>query len=168
MAYEDFKDLNRRTFVDKVLRDQAFIIAKDPKYDQRCLASMVYKYFDENISASFIKNKNVYNKELAKELHKPIIRNFNKRKVYSPFIDNIWCTDLANMHLCVIDIYSKYAWVIPLNNKKRMTASNAFPKILKDSNRKPSKIWLDKENEFYNRSMKSWLEKRCYRYVLNT
>ena len=168
MAYEDLKDLNRRTFVDKVLRDKAFVIAKDPKYDQRCLASMVYKYFDKKISASCIKNKNVYDKELAKELHKPIIRNFNKRKVYPPFIDNIWCTDLANMQLCVIDIYIKYAWVIPLNDKKRMTVSNAFQKILKESNRKPSKIWLDKGSEFYNRSMKSWLEKKWYRYVLNT
>ena len=61
--------------------------------------------------------------------------------------------------LCVIDIYSKYAWVIPLKNKKGITVINAFQKILKESNRKPSKIWVDKGGEFYNRSMKSWLEK---------
>ena len=61
--------------------------------------------------------------------------------------------------LCVIDIYSKYAWVIPLKDKKDIIIDNAFQKIWKESNRKPNKIWLAKGSEFYNRSMKSWLEK---------
>ena len=61
--------------------------------------------------------------------------------------------------LCVIDIYSKYACVIPLKDKKGITITNAFQKFLKESNRKPNKIWVDKGSEFYNRSMKSWLEK---------
>ena len=61
--------------------------------------------------------------------------------------------------LCVIDIYSKYSWVIPLNNKKCITITNAFQKILDESNRKPNKIWVDKGSGFYNRSMKSQLEK---------
>ena len=61
--------------------------------------------------------------------------------------------------LCVIDIYSKYTWVIPLKDKKWITIINAFPKILDESNRKTNKIWVDKSSEFYNRSMKSWLEK---------
>ena len=61
--------------------------------------------------------------------------------------------------LCVIDIYSKYAWVIPLKNKKGITITNTFQKILKESNRKSCKIWVDKDSEFYNQSMKSWLEK---------
>ena len=127
MAYEDFKDLNRRTAADKVLCDKAFNIAKNPKYDgyQRGLASMVYKFFVKKTSGSGIKNENISNKRLAEELHKPVIRKFNKRKVHSPFIDNIWGADLADMQLiskfnkgfrfllCVIDIYSKYAWVIP-------------------------------------------------------
>ena len=135
MAYGDFKDLNRRTFADKVLRDKAFNIVKDPKYDgyQRGLASMVYKYFDKKTSGSGIKNENISNKELAKELHKPIIRKFNKRKVHSPFIDNTWGADLADLQLiskankgfkfllCVIDIYSKYAWVVPLKDRKSIT-----------------------------------------------
>ena len=91
-AYGDFKDLNIRTFADKVLRDEAFNIAKNPKYDgyQRGLASMVYRFFDKKTSGSCIKNENILNKKLAKELHKQIIRTFNKRKVHSPFIDNIW------------------------------------------------------------------------------
>ena len=61
--------------------------------------------------------------------------------------------------LCVIDIYSKYAWVVPLKGKKGVSIVNAFQSILKKSNRKPNKIWVDKGSEFYNRLMKSWLEK---------
>ena len=60
---------------------------------------------------------------------------------------------------CVIDIYSKYAWVIPLKDKKGITIPEAFQKILHESKRKPNKIWVDKDSEFYSRSMKSWLEK---------
>ena len=62
--------------------------------------------------------------------------------------------------LCVIEIYSEYAWVISLNDKKGITITNAFQKILKESNSKPNKIWFNKRSEFYNRSMKSWLEKK--------
>ena len=79
MAYGNFKDLAKRT-ADKVLRDKAFKIASDQKYDgyQKGLASMVYKFFDKNSSGSGLANK-------ENELHKPIIRKFNKRKVYSSF-----------------------------------------------------------------------------------
>ena len=110
-------------------------------------------------------------RELAGELHKPIIRKLNKRKVQSPFINNIWGADLADMQLiskfnkgfrfllCVIHIYSKYAWVILLKDKKGTTITNAFEKNLKESNRKTNKIWVHKSSEFYNRSIKSWLEK---------
>ena len=82
MAYGDFRDLTRRTFADKVLGDKAFNIAKDPKYNeyQRALASMVYKCFNKKSSDSGIKNENISNKELTEELHKPIIKNFNKKK----------------------------------------------------------------------------------------
>ena len=69
------------------------------------------------------------------------------------FYERIWFL------LCVIDIYSKYAWVVPLKDKKVITIVNAFQKILDDSKRKPNKIWVDKGSEFYNRSMKSCLEK---------
>ena len=90
MAYGDFKDLKRKTFSDKVLRDKAFNIAKNTKYDgyQRGLASMVYKFFDKksaslpdkSVSGSGIANNRIkQNLQLAKELHKPIIRNFKKK-----------------------------------------------------------------------------------------
>ena len=97
MAYCKSKDLTERTQSDKVLGDKAFKIASDPKYDgyQRGLASMVYKFFDKKSSGSGIVNEPNY--QLANELHKPIIRKFKKRKVYSSFRDNIWGVDLADM-----------------------------------------------------------------------
>ena len=90
MAYGDFKDLPKRTTSDKVLRDKAFIIASDQKYDgyQRGLASMVYKFFDKKSSGSGLANNNE-NIQLANELHKPIIKKSNKRQVYSSFKVNI-------------------------------------------------------------------------------
>ena len=170
MAYGDFKDLAKRTAADKVLRDKAFEIASDQKYDryQRGLASMVYKFFDKKSSGSGIINKE--NIQLADELHKPIIRKFRKRKVHSLFRDNIWRVDLADMQLLskfntgikfllrVFGIFSKYAWVIPLKDKKGISIVNAFQIILKESNRKLNKIWVDKGSEFYNSSFKKWLK----------
>ena len=101
MVYGDFKDLTKRTFADKVLRDEAFTIASDHKYDgyQTGLASMVYKCFDKKSSGSRVAANNVIkqNIQLADELHKPIIRKFKKRKVYSSFKDNIWGADLINL-----------------------------------------------------------------------
>ena len=122
-AYSDSKDLiTKRTPADKNLKNRAFDIAKDPKYDgfQRGLASMVYKFFDSKVSGSSAKLISE-NEQLTNELHKPIIMKFEKRKVYSTFTDNIWGVDLADMQLlskynkgirfllCVIDIFSKYA-----------------------------------------------------------
>ena len=91
MAYGDFKDLKRRTASDDFLRDKAFNIAKNPKYGgyQRDLASVVYKFLDKKSTGSGINIPLEFNKELAKELHKPIIKKFKKRKVYSGFRNNI-------------------------------------------------------------------------------
>ena len=84
-----------------------------------------------------------------------VIRKFNKRKIYSSFLDNIWVPDLSDMQviskfnlgirflLCVIDIFSKYVWVIPLKDKKSITITDAFQKLLKESNRKADKILVD-------------------------
>ena len=139
MDYGEFEDLTRRSASDKILFDKAFNIAKNSKYDgyQRGLASMVYKFFNKKASGSGIKNENISNTKLAEELHKSIIRKFNERNVHSPFIDNIWGADLAEMQLvsksnkgfrfllCVIDIWSKYAGVIPLKSKKGTAITNA-------------------------------------------
>ena len=157
-AYSDSKDLIKKTVADKILKNKAFDIAKDPKYDgyQRGLASMLYQFFDSKVSG--IGEKLIpENEQLANELHKPIIRKFEKRKVYSTFKDNIWGVDLADMQLLskynkgikfllrVIDIFSKYAWVVPLKDKKGISIVKAFQSIVKQSNRKPNKIWAYKE-----------------------
>ena len=82
MAYGDFKDLTRRTACHKIFCDRAFNIAKNSKYDgyQSGLALMVYKLLIKKTSGGAIKNEYMSNKELAEELHKPIIRKFNKKK----------------------------------------------------------------------------------------
>ena len=110
------------------------------------------------------------NQQLAEELHKPIIKNFKKRKIHAAFKDNIWGADLADMQLlsrynkgirfllCVIDIFSKYAWVGPLKGKKGVSIATAIQSILKQSYRKPNKIWVDKGSEFYKASFKKWLQ----------
>ena len=95
-----------------------------------------------------LKIKIFFNKELAEELIKKVIRKSNTRKVHQPFIDNNWGADLADMKLISkfskgfrfllydIDIYCKYAWVIPLKGKKGITITDPFQKILDESNRK--------------------------------
>ena len=177
VAYSDSKDLTKRTAADKILRKRAFNIAKDPKYDgyQRGLASMLYKFFDKKSKGSGAKHVNTkltpQNRQLAEELNKPIIRKFEKRKVHAAFKDNVWGADLADMQLlskcnkgirflsCVIDIFSKYAWVVPLKDKKGVSIVKASQSILKQSNsRKPNKIWVDRGSEFYNTSFKKWLQ----------
>ena len=69
--------------------------------------------------------------------------------------------------MCVIDIFSKYAWVIPLKNNKGVSIVNAFQKILKKSDRKPNKIWVDKGSEFYNNSFKKWLKDDIEMYSIH-
>ena len=60
--------------------------------------------------------------------------------------------------LCVIDIFSKYTWVVPLKDKKGASIIDAFQKMVDDSDRKPNKIWVDKGNKFYNSTFKKWLK----------
>ena len=106
---------------------------------------MVYKFFNERtkgMGVNFVKNP-LNNEILAKKLHKPVIKNFKRRKVYCSFKDNFWGIDLADMSLiskfnkgikyllCVTDLYSKYSWVIPFKNKKGESIVEEFQNILK-------------------------------------
>ena len=131
------------------MRDKAFNIAKNLEYDgyEHRLASVVYKFFDEETSGSGLKNENISKKELVKVLHKSIIRYFQKWKVHSSYIDNIWGADLVDLQLvsrfnkgiCVLSCYwylSKYASTNPLKDRKGITITNTFQKILDKSNRK--------------------------------
>ena len=184
-AYADHKDLINRTKSDKVLRDKAYDIACNREYDgyQRDLVSMVYKFFDKkSMGSGTVKPSSLESSSsiLADELHRPVIKKFNKRKVYSQFKDNIWGADLADMQslsrknkgikylLCAIDLFNKYAFVIPLKDKKGISIVNAFDKIIKQSNRrrakgtsaqhiKPNKIWVDQGGQFNNNVFKKWL-----------
>ena len=102
-AYAKYKDVKNRLIADDKLQNSAYNIASNPKYDgyQRDLASMVYKFFNSKVAPRNTKTISVKgiksNKILAEELHKPVIRKFNKRKVYSQFKDNIWGLDLVDM-----------------------------------------------------------------------
>ena len=139
-AYAKYKDRLNRRQSDVVLKNKDLKIATDPRVNgyQRGLASMVHKFFNERTKGSGINNK-----ILVEELHKPIIKNFKRRKVDSSFKDNIWGVDLADMSLiskfnkeikyllCVIDLFSRYSWVIPLKNKKGESIVEGFKNILK-------------------------------------
>ena len=99
-----------------------------------------------------------------------MLKNLKKLKVHSSSKDNIWGVDLDDMQLInifdqkfrfslsFIDIYSENVWVFSMKNKKDISITNAFQKILDESNCKPNKIWVNEGGEFYNRSMKSWLQ----------
>ena len=125
---------------------------------------MVYKFSDKRSSGGAIKPKPNY--QLTNELHRQIIRKFRKRKVHLFFRDNIWGVDMLSLSkynkgikylLCAIDLFSKYAWVIPLKDKKGTSIVNAFQKII-SKERKPNKIWVDQGSEFYNNSFKYFLK----------
>ena len=131
MAYGKSKDLVKRTQSDKVLKNKAFKIANDRNYDgyQRGLASMVYRFFDKKSKGSGIINEPNY--QLANELYKPIVRKFKKKDILFIFTDNICGVDVAYMQslskynkeikylLCAIDLFSKYASVVLIKDKKR-------------------------------------------------
>ena len=150
------------------MRNKAFKIANDLKYDgyQRGLASVVYRFFDKKSSGSAVDAEANY--QLANELHRQI-RKFKRLKVYLSFRDNIWGVHLADMQslskynkgikylLCAIDLFSKYAWVIPIKDKKGTSIVNAFKKIISEG-RKPNKIWVDQGSEFYNNSFKDFFK----------
>ena len=114
---------------------------------------MVYKFFDKKSSGSVVaaslasKSSTKPNYQLANDLHRQIIRNFKRQKVYSSFRDNIWGVDLADMQsvskcnkgikylLCATDLFSKYVWVVPLKDKRGIRIVNSFQKIFqKDAN----------------------------------
>ena len=95
MAYNKFKDLEKRAQSDMIFKNKALKIASNPKCNgyERGLASMVYKFFDKKSKGSGLKKTQenlLANSQLSNELHKPIIRKFKKRKGYSSFKDNIW------------------------------------------------------------------------------
>ena len=142
------------------MKDRAYENALNPNYVmyQRGLASMVYKFFGTKTGSGVIgtsKAGTSVNEELAHKLHKPVIKKFKRRKVSARFKDNIWAVDLALMGslssfnqsvqylLCLIDIFTKYAWVKTLKDKKAKTVLQCFIEIVSKSKQKPNELWLD-------------------------
>jgi len=102
--------------------------------------------------------------QLAEELHRPVIKHFRKRKVIVRGIDQIWAADLIDMQtfanyndgvkylLTIIDVFSKYGWIVPLKQKTGIAVANALEQVFKE--RKPEKLWVDKGKEFYNKDVR--------------
>ena len=109
-----------------------------------------------------------FTSELAEELYKPVTRNCQRRRVNVNSIDEIWAYDLIDMQtflmdnngikylLTVIDIFSKFVWIISLKRKTGQEVANAFSRILRE--RRPSKMWVDKDREFYNKDVQKLVE----------
>ena len=105
-----------------------------------------------------IKKNSRWTDALAEELHKPVTRKFEKRRVIARGVDNIWAADFVDMKafakdnegvkylLTVLDVFSKYGWIVPLKTKKGVEVANALRQIFKE--RKPEKLWVDKGKEF--------------------
>ena len=128
---------------------------------------MVFTFYHKKFTGSGINF--ISNQQLTNKLNKPINRKFERRRVYSSFKDNVWSVDLADIQLirkqsngiryllCVIDIFSKYALVLPLKPKKGVIIVNVFQNILDSSKRKLNKTWVDQGSKFYNSSFKKKL-----------
>ena len=107
---------------------------------------------------------------VSNELHHQVVRHFTRRKVVALRTDQIWAMDLVDMQewekqnngekyiLCIIDVFSKYAWCVPLPDKKAPTVLKAFKNVIKQSKRKPAKVWCDNGSEFYNELFKAFLD----------
>ena len=110
----------------------------------------------------------VWSNQLANEFHKPVRRRFDKRFVFAKQVDDIWAADLVDMTpffrpikgykylLAVIDVYSKYGWIVPLKTKTGKEVAQAFRKLFHNGH--PSRLWTDKGTAFYNRQLKDVLE----------
>ena len=139
---------------------------------------MVYKFFDKTSSGSGVRKVNrkkigaisKSSAKLANELHKPVFRKFSKHKVYSSFKDNSCGVDLAGMRLpsrknkginyllCAIDLFSKYAFVVPLKDKRGVSIVKGLKEIVNESGRQSYKIWIDQGGKFYNKVFDMWLK----------
>ena len=109
-------------------------------------------------------------KTIAEEIHKPARKKFERRKVISFNVDDIWGVDLVDMRslkrynddfsylVTIIDIYSRYAFAFPIKNKTGNTLVNVFEKIFEKYKRKPKKLWVDRGSEFYNRQFLDFLK----------
>ena len=126
---------------------------------------MVLTFFDKKTGSG-----DCVKEELAKELHKPLIKKFVRRKVYARFKDNMWTEDLVEMGSLssknrgfknlsqAIDVFTKYFWAKPLKGKKTKIVLHGFIEIVNESKRKPNNLWISQGKEFYNSLTQKWLD----------
>ena len=169
MTFAKYKYLTKTIQTDEILRDKVVKISTNLKYGgyKKGLASMVFMFLDKKSTGCGIAKlanesviKSMPNQQLANELQKPIISKLKKNQIYSSIKDNICGVDLTDMQLIskynkrikyllsVIDFFSKYARVVPLKHRKRITIVSTFQSISNSSKRKPHKIWLTKVVNF--------------------
>ena len=110
------------------------------------------------------------NEVIAQKLHKPVIKKFKGKNIYARFKGNIWGAYLAEMGslssknrgvkylLCAIDVFTKYSWVKPLQDKKPKTVLHGFTEIVNESKYKPHKLWVGQGRKFHNNLMQEWLD----------
>jgi transposase InsO family protein len=174
--YNENTETKTRNVSDIALAHRAAEIARNPMYDdvQRKDAKFISDIMKTKAKFGF---GLAWNEELAKELHAPVKRKFQRRRVVSYEVDDVWSCDLVEMQewskenkdfrylLNIVDVYSKFAWSVPLLDKKSHTVLEAFKKIVKTSGRKPGHIWVDEGKEFYNSKMDAWIkENNIIRY----
>ena len=116
-------------------------------------------------------NAPAWKKQLVKELLKPKLKRFPRRRVFSSSVDAIWSGDLLDIHqyarvnrnynfiLVLVDVFSKYAWARPLKNKEGISVAGAFEDIFDTSKRIPCRLWTDRGTEFYNQNVENTLKK---------
>ena len=170
MSYRDYGEINgRRNLAGEHAADRMMVKELDAiPYSSLTPSEKIQKFLVRN--GINIKEKLGFGNEPvseqdAHELHHRIVRNFPRRKVIVHNIDEIWSADLVEMSndksyhyiLTVIDIFSKYAWAIPLKNKQSMTVIDAFKSIITQSKRSPTKLWCDYGSEFINKQFKKYL-----------
>jgi Domain of unknown function (DUF5679)/Integrase core domain/Phospholipase A2-like domain len=168
--YNENTDTKVRNISDIALAHRADEIAKNPIFDavQRKDANFISGIMKTKAKFGFGIEKKAWNEELANELHAPVRRKFQRRRVISYGVDDVWSCDLVEMQewskqnkgyrymLNVVDVYSKYAWSVKLLDKKGKTVLEAFKQIVENSGSKPRHIWVDEGKEFYNKDMDEW------------
>ena len=172
LAYREAgDDINKKHEADKIMLYQLDSIT-DPTIKERLHRTLIKTALKTKLFLGVGLVQERDKEQYAQEIHKPYRRTPIFRKVKTKYKDQIWSADLVIMPpefqgrngkykyiLTVIDLYTKYAWAIPLKTKTGEDVKNGFVKILKESKRKPKKLWCDKGKEFYNSIMNNFLEK---------
>ena len=161
LDYQHFPDAATRNIADRLMIQEMDAI-KDPTLRERVERGIIRPIINakQKFGMGVKKSPIKWSDELAKELHKPVIHHFRKQRVYVKGIDEIWAADLVDMQayaayndgvrylMAVIEIFSKYGWLVPLKEKSGKSVATAFRKILTE--RKPKLLWVDKGLKFYN------------------